>query len=478
MDSLARHIAQPYSFVLFGLVVLITILMAAATQAAYWLALPFGIITALFIFFDLRRAYYLLLLFVPLSIEYSFNEHLATDLPDEPLIIALMLGGMLYFAVKQNVFANGFWGSSLVQILIAHWIWIGLTVFFSAYWPVSLKFWAAKTWYIIVFFFLSASFLRTAQAFRNVIWCLTIPVAAVALRTLYIHALNGFSFAEANHVMHPFFRNHVNYAVMMAALLPYLWYAKNMLPKGSTKKRWANFMLWTLIIGILFAYTRAAYLALFAVPFMYLIFKLRLSNAVFLASLIGLLGIVVYLGSDSRYLDLAPDYEHTIFHEDFGDHLSATFEGRDMSFMERIYRWVAAINMSIDRPWTGFGPNNFFNYYKQYTYPSFETYVSDNPEKSGVHNYFLMTLVEQGVIGLCLFVGIIIAFFNKGEQLYQRLAARNSNDRHLVMAIMCSMGIIVINSLVGDLIETDKIGSLFFINIAVLINTDIRTQNG
>lgn len=473
-SRLARYIAGPQAFAVFGLLVLMAVVLAAANQAGYWLGVPFVVLTALFIFFDLRRAYYLLLALIPLSIEYNFNENLATDLPDEPFIVALMLGGLLFFAVKRNVLPTNFFRNALAQLLMLHWAWIGISIFFSIGWVVSLKFWAAKTWYIVVFFLLSGVFLRSAKAFRQAIWCLAIPLVVIALRTLYIHSLAGFSFAEANHVMHPFFRNHVNYAVMMAVLMPYIWYAKDFLPPNTRGRKWANFGFGVLAIGILFAYTRAAYLALLALPFMYPVFKLRLTNAVFLATLIALLGAGVYLGTDSRYLALAPDYEHTIFHEDFSDHLSATFEGRDMSFMERIYRWVAAVNMSIERPITGFGPNNFFGNYKKYTFPTFETYVSDNPEGSGVHNYFLMTLVEQGLVGLGLFVALLLAFFNKGEQLYQRLP-QNSPDRRLVMAVLCSMGIIVINSLVGDLIETDKIGSLFFINIAVLINTDLRT---
>jgi O-antigen ligase len=34
---------------------------------------------------------------------------------------------------------------------------------------------------------------------------------------------------------------------------------------------------------------------------------------------------------------------------------------------------------------------------------SFRTYVSDNPEKSTTHNYFLLQLAEQGIPGFLLF---------------------------------------------------------------------------
>ena len=149
----------------------------------------------------------------------------------------------------------------------------------------------------------------------------------------------------------------------------------------------------------------------------------------------------------------------------------ATFEGKDVSFMERIYRWVAASQMVQDRWFLGFGPGNFYNFYQSYTVSSFETYVSDNPEMSGVHNYFLMIMVEQGVIGFCLFFGLCICLFVKGEDIYHKL--KDETDKAFVMAIMLSLMAIVLNILMSDLIEVDKIGSLFFINIAMLVNQDM-----
>jgi O-antigen ligase len=46
-----------------------------------------------------------------------------------------------------------------------------------------------------------------------------------------------------------------------------------------------------------------------------------------------------------------------------------------------------------------------------------------------------------------------------------------------VMAILLCIVIIYVNTFLSDLIETDKIGSFFFICIALLVNQDIRNKD-
>jgi O-antigen ligase len=67
--------------------------------------------------------------------------------------------------------------------------------------------------------------------------------------------------------------------------------------------------------------------------------------------------------------------------------------------------------MFDDSKWLGHGPGNFYPTYKKYTVTEFSTYLSDNDEKSTVHNYFLLLLVEQGIIGLAIFLALSILIF-------------------------------------------------------------------
>jgi O-antigen ligase len=176
-----------------------------------------------------------------------------------------------------------------------------------------------------------------------------------------------------------------------------------------------------------------------------------------------------------RYLKYAPDFETTIFHKNFGEHLIATYKLKDVSTEERFYRWIAGVRMIKDNWLTGYGPNTFYDNYKEYAVPAFKTWVSDNKEHSTVHNYFLLTAIEQGLPGLSL---LLIPF---GAMLYysHRLYHRIKNPFYKTMALTTSVitiMIIVVNFL-SDLIETDKVGSIFFLYLAVLIVTDINTKS-
>ena len=123
----------------------------------------------------------------------------------------------------------------------------------------------------------------------------------------------------------------------------------------------------------------------------------------------------------------------------------------------------------------GFGPAGFYSAYSAYTLHRFSTYVSENPERSGIHNYYLMTAVEQGIPGLIFFLILIWLFFLVAQQL---LRAKQLSLRHWGFAATMSMSSILVILFFNDMIETDKVGSYFFINIAILVRlSHMRTQH-
>ncbi|NJN77145.1 MAG: hypothetical protein HC803_01475 [Saprospiraceae bacterium] len=193
------------------------------------------------------------------------------------------------------------------------------------------------------------------------------------------------------------------------------------------------------------------------------------------ALVLAMLGIM-YVTNNNKFIDYAPDYHKAISHYEFDDLMSATTKFEDVSTMERVYRWVAGYQMIDEYPITGFGPGNFYNFYKGYSIGLFRTYVSNNIDKSGVHNYYLMTLVEQGFPGLLIFLFLAFGTLIKGEIIYHQTDINNKTRRNMVMAILLSMIIIYAFLLINDLLEAAKIGSFFFINLALLINLDLMNK--
>nr|WP_256534366.1 O-antigen ligase family protein [Lewinella sp. JB7] len=224
-------------------------------------------------------------------------------------------------------------------------------------------------------------------------------------------------------------------------------------------------LLWVLAIAL--AFTRAAYVALALAGIAFVLIRRRWLKPALLAALVAGVAVAAYLAHDDNYLNYAPNYDTTIAHQEFDDLISATYKLEDISTMERFYRWVAGGNMVPYRPVAGFGPGNFVELYEAYTNNNFATYVSDNPERSGIHNYYLMTLVEQGYVGLVLLLLFMIGILVYGEELYHR--QRDPLARAAVMAGLLSVIIVEAFSIINDLLETDKIGSLFFLATAIVI---------
>lgn len=464
-NLLQQSVSPMLIFGLFAVLTLLSVTVALVKDVYVAYALPFTIIFGLFIVKYFRQAFLLLWLLIPVSMEYEIGETLATDLPTEPYIVLLMGVALIYYLANPRQLTRPLLNHPITVLLCLHVLWIGVTALYAQVALVSGKFFLAKLWYVVVFYFLGVLFLREERHFKALFWCVAIPLSAVIIQTTIRHALLSFEFSEVNKTMTPFFRNHVSYAVILVVFLPFALYARHWYKQGTIMRLVVKTVILLMLTGIVFAYTRAAYLSLLLIPVLRYIFVKRLTKWIAAVAFLGVMFMVVYYANDYRYLNLAPDYETTIYHANLEDHLTATFEGKDISSMERVYRWIAAFRMSLQHPLTGFGPGNFYNFYQYYTVDDFETYVSDNEERSGVHNYFLMTLVEQGFIGLLLFVGLCLAVLITGENLYRHLP---TTQKPFVMAVLVSYAIILFNLTMGDLIETDKIGSLFFMNMAIL----------
>ncbi|MFN3939796.1 MAG: O-antigen ligase family protein, partial [Chitinophagales bacterium] len=161
----------------------------------------------------------------------------------------------------------------------------------------------------------------------------------------------------------------------------------------------------------------------------------------------------------------------TIYHHDFADHMAATTTLEDVSSAERIYRWIAGVRMVQAKPITGFGPSQFFSNYQEYSVNKFITYISRNEEKSTIHNYYLQLAVEQGFPGVIIWFVLIIMVLILGQKLYH---CTTGEARTLAMAVTLSYITILVNIALSDLIEADKIGTLFFMLMALLVVLDLH----
>lgn len=464
-------------FAAFGLLILAGLFGAVYREEWLWLGLPVLALIVYLSVVDFRQVFFLLLFCIPLSTEIVLPNGFGTDLPTEPLIVGLMLVYLLFLARRRNALNRDFFLHPITLLLLLHWGWTVVALLSSSDMFISLKFFLAKTWYVITFYFLAGYLLRSVEDVKRFFWVVFIPMILTVLVVLARHASYGFSFEDVYRVLSPFYRNHVSYAAIMAVMFPLVWFVRSWYPTWSNRGLLLGAALALLLVAIQLSYTRAAMGAVFLAAGAYWVIRLRLMKAAILAALLVVVAGLGWISSSDKYLQFAPNYERTVSHTRFDNLLEATVQGEDISTMERFYRWIAGFYMVGERPLTGFGPGNFLEEYQSYTVSSFRTYVSHNPERSGIHCYYLMITVEQGLPGLLFFLLPAFAALLYGERVYHRL--RDKRSKQAVMMITLSVFVILVLCVINDLIETDKIGSFFFMHLAMLVNFDLlaRRQN-
>lgn len=471
-----RSAAPLHRWLVWGTGILaLTSTAAGAILDAWWpLVVPAVWLVGWLAVVDFRRLYYLLLATLPLSTEVELSNSLGTDLPSEPLMWVLTLAAVFWFARHWREVSYSFLRHPVTLALLAHLAWTTLTCLTTTLEVVSLKFWLAKGWYVIVFFFLAGHIFQQERDVRALLWWFFVPLVLTVCVVLVRHAEKGFAFEEVNYVMGPFYRNHVIYACLQAIFLPFLWLGLRRYRQYSG--RWWLLALGAmlLLVGINFAYTRAAYVALLAAFGLYWLVRWRLLRLALVAVALSIGIFIAIVTRGDNWLLFAPNYERTITHQRFDRLLEATTRLEDISVMERVYRWVAAAYMIEERPVLGFGPGTFYFSYQRYTVSSFKTYVSDNPERSGIHNYYLMVAVEQGLVGLAFFLAFCTLVLLWGQRAYHQL--RDPAQRQITMAALLSFALTCLLMLMNDFVETDKIGSFFFICAALVVNSALRAR--
>lgn len=424
---------------------------------------------------NFRVPYFLLIACIPLSMEYHFSPSLSIDLPTEPMMIGLSIVYVLYlFLFPKTSQIPKMIQNPLMYLLILAWIWSLISTIFSSVGFISVKWLLAKTWYLATCVGIAVEVFRSPKDIKYLYFCLMPPLFFTLIWALWGQYQDHFSFSLVNNALLPFYRNHVNYSSLLVLSFPWALYGKKYL-----QKQYGGNLIWILslillLIAIYFSYARIAYFSLIVAAITYIIVRFKAMKITLLSLSIISISAVFYLKYENQFIQFAPKYEKTVSPKDFNKLLDATYKGQDVSSMERVNRWVAGSRMVTQHLWTGFGPNSFYPTYQKYMLADFRTYVSENKEGSTVHCYYFLLLLEQGLPAFCLFMMLVYIFLIKGEKIYHQI--QNKEKKSLIMTVLLSQVIIFTILLFNDMIETDKVGILFYTNIAILLNYDIENQ--
>lgn len=438
------------------------------------LALPFIYLFVLLVGANWKTAYWILLFTIPFSFLIYLGP-LSTTLPDEPIMWVFLLVFVVLLASTPRLFPDWWLKNRLVLIIALQFIWMLVAVVFSQELLLSVKFTLAKCWFLISFFIMPLFIFREKKDFKKAFLLLLVPMLLTMVVIMIRHAGMGFNFRRVERAIMPIYYNHVEYSTVLSMFFPLIVIAY-LLNKGKTGLRVILFgIILFFLVAIYLSYARAAMVAVVFALLVGVAIRMRLVNWIMPGIYVVMILLMGYMVNNNTYLDHTPDFQKTYMRRTFTDHVIATFKGQDMSSMERIYRWVAGVRMSNDHPIVGVGPNAFYYYYKPYAVSSFRTYVSRNFEQSTTHNYFLYMLVEQGWPAMILYAVLLYVFFAQAQKVYFRFKDRFYKLVTMGIAMVFAAGFV--NNFFSELLETHKVGCLFFISISLLVILDKKSKD-
>ncbi len=458
-------------------VLFLTIILFAYTGNYFVLAAPFIYLYVVLMGVNWKTAYWVFLFTIPPSIQLSFaGDTMSITLPDQPMMWLFLALFLVIIARKPKVIPEWFLRDPLVLIITLQFLWTIVAVVFSKMVFFSFKFLLVKTWLLVCFFIFPIWIFREKKDFKRGFFVLLIPITITVIIILVHHAMYGFKFDKIQRAITDLYYNHVDYSTVLSMFFPLLivtcW------PLIRKRHIFIKAALITVILifmaGIGFAYARAAVVAVVFAAVVGIAIRMRMVNWVMPGFYALIILLMVYMIPNNKYIEFRPNFDHTYMRKDFTDHIIATFRGTDMSSMERLYRWIAAVRMSKDEPVTGYGPRAFYYFYKPYAVTSFRTYVSRNTEQSTTHNYFLYMLVEQGWPAMILYAIFVVMVFAKAQKIFHRF--KDKFYRCVTIGLAMSIAAGFINNFFSELIETHKVAALFYIPLAMLVILDKKSR--
>jgi O-antigen ligase len=304
-----------------------------------------------------------------------------------------------------------------------------------------------------------------------------LPLAVAVAYTLSVHAQYDFSKQTSTWVMYPFYKEHTVYGAALALYIPAALYFA--LRKQSLLTRMGTgFLLSLLVVGLVYSYTRAAWLSLVAAAGIFLIHRLRISwSVVLFLGLIGLGGLYAVKDQVQR----SAERNKSVSSDQLGEHVASMSNiSTDASNLERLNRWNSALRMFQERPWTGWGPGTYQFQYAPFQHSSDLTIISTNAGDNGnAHSEYIGPLAEEGVLGLVAVLLLLATFLRTGAAVlphYREKSTSFTNDYWLAVAAATGLVTYFTHGVLNNFLDTDKASAPVWGFAALLVALDLQRR--
>lgn len=440
----------------------------------YWFNL---LPVALIILWAMIYAVDALLIFISFATPLSINlEELSiggigVSLPTEPIMVALTVMFLFKLGLERSTIDKRVWQHPITWIVIAQIVWMLVCAITSTMPMVSIKFIIARIWFVTTMYFMVTRLFRKEQNVHRFIWAYMLGLCVVVIYTLVRHWQNNFDQDSAHWVMTPFYKDHTGYGAILAFFLPYSISAIAFPGYSMTKRISATMLFVVLATGLVFSYTRAAWVSLIGALGLFLVMRFRIPAWALVVSAV-VVGGIAWTQQEQITIALQRNTEESS--DDLGEHVQSISNiSSDASNLERINRWNSALRMFMDRPLVGFGPGTYMFQYAPYQASEDRTIISTNFGVQGnAHSEYLGPLAEQGILGLLLMLALVVVSTVIAMRLYARMP--KGADRRLLLATFLGLVTYYLHGALNNFLDTDKAAVPFWAFTALIVLLDLR----
>ncbi len=418
-----------------------------------------------------------LLLFIVFATPLSINLEqldlggIGVSLPTEPLMVALMLLFLLKLGLEKNVIDARVWRHPVTVVIGVQLLWMAVCIITSSMPMISVKYLAARLWFVSTMYFLCTRLFENEGHRHRFFWLYLGGLSLVILYTLVRHASFHFAQDPAHWVMEPFFKDHTSYGAIIAFFFPFAVTAVSMPGYSAGRKAFAIVLLIVLTLGMIFSYTRAAWVGVVGAFGMLMILRLRIPGWLVAASAL-VVGSIYLVNQEQITIALGRNHDESS--DDLGKHVSSIGNiSSDASNLERFNRWNCALRMFELKPITGWGPGTYMFQYAPFQAAEDRTIISTNFGTGGnAHSEFLGPLAEQGLPGMIIVIALIAVSCRTAIRAWLRMP--KGADRRLLGAAFFGLITYYIHGSLNNFLDLDKASVPFWGFTALLVVMDLK----
>lgn len=462
---------KEYSVYILSAIFIVANALCVYFEFYYLSALPLALALVYMAFYALDKLMLFIVFFTPLSLNLENLElgGLGMYMPTEPLMFGIMLLFVLK-VINERGFSREILYHPITLAVTFNLVWIFITSIASEMPVVSLKFFLARMWFVVSFYFVATQLFKNKANFNRFIWCYVIPMTAVIIYAIVGLTMMGFDEKAAHWVMDPFFKDHTSYGAIIAMFIPLVIYLLTVKHYNTLIKFSTVCLLIVYALGCVLSYTRAAWVSLLGAAVLFMIYKLKIKFR-FLA-FIGLIGaVVLYVSFPTLMMKLEKNRQDSS--GDLAEHVQSISNiSSDASNLERINRWESAVNMWKERPIMGWGPGTYTFLYAPFQLSKNKTIISTNAGDLGnAHSEYIGPLAEQGIPGMLSVLVLVTLVFVYGSRVYHRLP--KGQFKSLVLALLLGLFTYWAHGMLNNYLDTDKASVPVWGFIAMIVAIDV-----